>query len=908
MSSSITGSTGNDRLGGTSDAEVLLGLQGDDTLVGGGGNDTLDGGSGFDEASYEGHLAIVDADLALGLAKLFARNAAPGAAPFETDVLRDIEALYGGKSSDILRGDAKANRLHGADGDDMLDGRAGDDSLFGDGGNDTLTGGTGRDTLDGGEGLDLVSFAGETLAVVADLGGDSGNPGASIGGVNDADVWINVEGLLGGSGDDRLFGNAQANVLDGAAGNDHLQGRDGADTLRGSTGSDTLDGGAGKDLADYSRLAEAVHADLGSGRARGLSAGSNKVDTLIAVEDLRGSALDDWLVGDALANQLEGGAGNDTLDGGAGNDVLDGGAGTDLLRGGAGDDTFLMPSGGDTLDGGGGFDILQLPRNPMPGDMVSINLASGVFSMGSESGTVTLRSIEAIFGGKTTSVLIGDDADNWLEGGTVVGGGGNDTLKGGVIDYRLESADITARLVDGAGTGAGAGSVRFAGQLDTIVSVYSLLLGAGNDSVDASSVSFVDGGAGNDWLSARDMTGGLGDDTLQGSRARYSEATGAVIVNLAEGWARGAAGQDRLIDVRDVVGSAFNDRLSGDASANALSGGAGDDVLEGGAGNDHLEGGSGRNTLLGGEGDDLLWDSGVGSLLDGGAGNDTFIAAGGADALLGGPGDDRFMVSAGVKHIDGGAGYDVLAINPWGSGRASIKLDLRAGTFSAGNGQVSHFVNIERVTLGGGDDTQSGGLFLTTASFDAKSAVTTLSFSQPRSQYKVERLPEAVLALRIAPADDVAQIEPSAIDKIEGVQRLLFSDQALAFGERALDVAKVAFALWSPAIAPSATLFGKGVDWYDQGHSYGELIDFALTYYSGLSDAQLAQTLMTNVKSTRSPSEVLSLITQQGRAAATQLFADDAANMAQVELAGLKSNGIVCALTFGGEQLFDTPG
>ena len=136
----------------------------------------------------------------------------------------------------------------------------------------------------------------------------------------------------------------------------------------------------------------------------------------------------------------------------------------------------------------------------------------------------------------------------------------------------------------------------------------------------------------------------------------------------------------------------------------------------------------------------------------------------------------------------------------------------------------------------------------------------------------------------------------------------MFSDQALASREHALDVTKVAFALWSPAIAPSSTLFGKGVDWYDQGHSYRELIDFALTYYSGLSDAQLSQTLTTNVKSTRSQREVLNLISQQGRAAVTRLFADDVANMAQIELAGLKTRGIACALTFGDELLFDTPG
>ena len=41
----------------------------------------------------------------------------------------------------------------------------------------------------------------------------------------------------------------------------------------------------------------------------------------------------------------------------------------------------------------------------------------------------------------------------------------------------------------------------------------------------------------------------------------------------------------------------------------------------------------------------------------------------------------------------------------------------------------------------------------------------------------------------------------------------------------------------------STTLFGKGIDWYDQGRSYDELIAYALTYFSDLSDTQLAQKL-----------------------------------------------------------------
>ena len=898
MSNTITGSAGNDTLSGTGESDLLLGQQGDDTLLGSSGDDTLDGGSGFDAASYRGALQAIDADLALGRAVWLQRLDGTGA-PGKTDVLRDIEALYGSKGGDTLRGDAHANRLHGGFGADLLDGRAGDDTVFGDEGDDTLVASAGSDTLDGGMGLDMLSFAGESLAVVADLASGS----ASIGGVADSDRWLSIEGLIGGSGDDTLLGDGGANVLDGAAGNDQLRGRDGDDSLRASAGSDTLDGGAGNDWADYSALAEPIRADLGTGRATSLAPGSIKSDSLLAIEALRGSALSDMLVGDANDNTLEGGAGNDTLDGGGGNDVLDGGAGTNTLRGGEGNDIFMTLSDGDVVDGGGGFDTLQLPKDfggTQDGWMV--NLATGAVTIGGRAGHAQMRGIEAVYSSKINTLIVGDDGDNWLRGGTVVGGGGNDTLEGYVVDYRLEQADVTAQLPEGKG------SVRFAAQVDTVLRVDRLLLGAGNDVVEGSGPMFVDGGAGNDRLSAPAMSGGLGDDTLQGSRVHYDDATGAVFVSLQEGRARGAAGQDVLIGVGEVFGSAFDDLISGDALANSLHGGAGDDVLDGGAGDDWLDDSDGRNTLRGGDGADTLISFGSGSRLEGGAGNDHLSVGNGADTLLGGDGDDSFRVGAGVKNIDGGAGVDTLYIQG-SSGAGAIKLDLAAGTYSHVSGQLGRFTNVERVVLNDNVGlSYPGTLVAMSSNFSTGSAVTSLRVGALFEQTTVERLPGTALTLRMGAQDTGLPGVSTTTIAVEGVHRLIFSDQALAFGERALDVAKVAFALWSPAIAPSSSLFGKGVDWYDQGHSYRELIDFALTYYSGLSDAQLAQNLMANVKSTRSHVEVLSLITQQGRAAATQLVADDAANMAQVELAGLKSNGITCALTFGTEQLFDTPG
>ncbi len=71
------------------------------------------------------------------------------------------------------------------------------------------------------------------------------------------------------------------------------------------------------DTVDYSHAAAGVTVDLG---VQGPQLGAGN-DTLINIENLRGSAFDDHLTGDSnffTDNVLEGGAGDDTLDGGGG--------------------------------------------------------------------------------------------------------------------------------------------------------------------------------------------------------------------------------------------------------------------------------------------------------------------------------------------------------------------------------------------------------------------------------------------------------------------------------------------------------------------------------------------------------------------------------------------------------------
>ena len=153
----------------------------------------------------------------------------------------------------------------------------------------------------------------------------------------------------------------------------------------------------------------------------------------------------------------------------------------------------------------------------------------------------------------------------------------------------------------------------------------------------------------------------------------YSLSDAGVIVNLTTGLGdRGFAEGDSYLDIDDVTGSRFNDRLTGNAFINVLSGGNGNDVLRGLDGDDELSGGSGNDNLGGGNGDDAISGGNDNDRLSGDAGNDRLGGGAGNDVLHGGSGDDV---------LDGGAGNDVLI--------GGIGIDLLRG----GTGEDSFLFN-----------------------------------------------------------------------------------------------------------------------------------------------------------------------------------------------------------------------
>ena len=133
----------------------------------------------------------------------------------------------------------------------------------------------------------------------------------------------------------------------------------------------------------------------------------------------------------------------------------------------------------------------------------------------------------------------------------------------------------------------------------------------------------LDGGDGNDLLSggpgADEIEGGDGDDTIA-----YSYSPMGVTINLNDGSARGGNADGDTIgsDIENVIGSMYDDVLTGTRGENSL---------WGLGGNDDIDGGRRKDMLFGGDGDDDL---------DGGDGDDTLEGGDGADTLTGGDGTD----------------------------------------------------------------------------------------------------------------------------------------------------------------------------------------------------------------------------------------------------------------------------
>ncbi|MCZ8242218.1 MAG: calcium-binding protein [Microcystis sp. LE19-131.1A] len=161
-------------------------------------------------------------------------------------------------------------------------------------------------------------------------------------------------------------------------------------------------------------------------------------------------------------------------------------------------------------------------------------------------------------------------------------------------------------------------------------------------------------------------------------------------------------------DSYNIVGSAFNDTLSGFDAEDTIFGGSLNDILTGNAGADTLHGDNGDDTLLGGSGNDSL-DGDVGNdSLDGGSLNDTLIGGSGNDTLIGDTEDDSLDGGSEDDSLNGGSGNDSL---DGGSGSDSLDGGSLNDTLIGGDGNDTLLGGSENDSLlgGTGNDSLHGG-------------------------------------------------------------------------------------------------------------------------------------------------------------------------------------------------------
>lgn len=522
--------------------------------------------------------------------------------------LEEFNIKFGTGDDRIVGGDGNDN-LWGGGGDDVFVGGYGYDQLYGGDGADSLTvvtplndpnGERHQITFDGGDGTDAatitlhegieysgnygqiynsITFTGDAMAsglsafeLAADLG-------------NIANVRISF-GILGSYSFDSV---EQISVDMSNATTLSLMNNDiwylGGDSYFGTQGI-----GIDEFVANWSLQDVGLDWDISNQSVAILSNGVT-VGYFEQLQIALGTA-DDRVTGGIYSDYIDGGEGNDTLDGGGSRDTIIGGLGEDFLNGGEGYDIIDGGEGRDALAGGNGIDTYLFETgfgqdvllDPDGGhldftgyDYDDLTLSRSESNLiigfaGSDDGVRILNYFATnqsdwsfTFDGSTQSIDVSQMTDPWDDFGRSATRFGDDgqqrwaLLQNGEYVFAFGGNDL-------------------------------ILPGAGGDLID----------------------GGDGIDVLS-----FNEATDAVSIDLASGSGTGGFAQGDLYrNIEGVLGSAFNDVISGDESDNFFNGLEGADSLDGAGGADRLFGNDGNDTLSGGRGHDEVF---------GGLGDDTYI-------------------------------------------------------------------------------------------------------------------------------------------------------------------------------------------------------------------------------------------------------------------------------------------
>ncbi|MBP1681964.1 MAG: hypothetical protein H6Q35_2303 [Proteobacteria bacterium] len=525
------------------------------TIYSANGNNVLNGEAGTDSLSYIYATTGITMNLGLTTAQVTGGSG--------TDTVLNFENLFGSNYNDILSGNSANNIINGNIGDDTISGGAGNDSINGGTGNDTINGGAGNDTLNGSLGTDTLSYYDATAGISINLGLTTQATGGS-----GTDTIFNFDNILGSNYNDVLTGSTANNVIYGYNGND---------TIYAGTGNDTMLGGAGNDTYFVDSVNDLVYETTTT--ASSIDAGGSDF-VFSTVSWTLGNYFENLRLFSSSAINGTGNALNNTIYAGDGNNILNGSAGTDTL-------SYYYSTAG-----------------------VTVNIGITTAQSTSGSGTDTVLNFENLFGSNYNDVLTGNTSNNSIYGytgndiingelgnDTMLGGAGNDTYFIDSVNDLVYETTTTANSTDAGGS-------------DSVISTVSWTLGNYFENLRLNGSSAINGtgNALNNTIYSGDgnnvLNGGAGADTLS---YYYSVAGVTVNIGISTAQSTGGSGTDTVLNFENMLGSNYNDILTGNASNNSIYGYAGNDSIITGAGNDTLVGGEGNDVLTGGVGNDIFF-------------------------------------------------------------------------------------------------------------------------------------------------------------------------------------------------------------------------------------------------------------------------------------------------------------
>lgn len=634
------------------------------------------------------------------------------------------------------------------------------ENVKGGSGNDIFVGNTANNILDGGAGSDTVIFT-STTGVNVTL--NDTNTDVIVSHDGETDTLRSIENIGGTAGADLINGNSQNNTLTGGSG--------GADTLYGLDGNDRLIGGG------FSVVNNAIITKAGTtaNTAVGTAINPQALNAYTLVSDA--NTTNSTTTPHATINATAAGGGLeyyrlDVAAGATGIFDIDGSSidtwielvdstGTTIL---ANNDDSITDAGSQTGNSyltftfsTAGTYYLRVGRWTQPSDTVAQALAAGTtYTLNISLSSATVNTSPLSASNTSSALLNGGEGDDYLQGTL-----GNDKIRGGngidtasfVTAFSNTTTGVTVDL-----NLQGAAQNTVAAGNDLLVSIENLIGSQYNDTLT---------GDGNDNV----IEGGLGNDTLAGGggidTASYAGATAGVTVNLGlQGGSQNTvnAGSDTLSGFENLLGSNFNDTLTGDINANTLTGGLGNDtlstgvnvaigvvdVLDGGIGTDTASFAgftNGVNAALNGASDGVATFAGnqiailrgIENLI-GGTGNDTLTGDTNDNAIEGGLGDDT---------LDGGAGTNDTVVF---TGSTAVTINLATTTAQVtgwGNDTITNFENVrtgsgaDNVTGdgndntffdGGGNDTYNGAGGTDTVDYSGATSTTTVNLNTTTAQ------------------------------------------------------------------------------------------------------------------------------------------------------------------------------